>query len=121
MIFSYFSARVASNRARVPWPARILRAFGLALLLGLAGLPAGARTVLDLDAEKQPVALADWGDYWIDEQIKLEAAQVANQGGLAWNSTPTRGIYPLQPGQALWIRFTVPPAPDMERWLLEIP
>ncbi|MGC1175253.1 sensor domain-containing diguanylate cyclase [Polaromonas sp.] len=121
MTFSYFSARVASNRARVQSPARMLRAFGLALLLGLAGLSAGARTVLDLDAEKQPVALADWGDYWIDEQLKLEAAQVANQGGLAWNSTPERGIYPLKPGQALWIRFTVPPAPDSERWLLEIP
>ena len=38
----------------------------LTLLALLAGTAAHGRTVLELDASKQPVALADWGEYWID-------------------------------------------------------
>lgn len=79
------------------------------------------RTVLDLDADKQPVALADWGDYWIDPQARMEVTQVAGNKSLEWQKTLPRGIYPLLPGQAMWIRFTVPPAPDTERWMVEIP
>lgn len=101
--------------------ANLLAAF--CLCIGLAGWSGAAlsRTVLDLDADKQPVALADWGDYWIDPQARMNADEVAHQSGLAWEKTTLRGIYPLQPGQALWIRFIVPPAPDSERWLVEIP
>ena len=40
---------------------------------------------------------------------------------IAWQPTRQDGIYPLHRRQALWIRFTVPPAPDDERWYLEIP
>ncbi len=124
MAGSRFSAlqwlRQAGTSVPTTWLARV--AFALtALVLAAAPALAQNRTVLDLDTDKQPVALADWGDYWIDPQSRLDAAQVANQAGLAWQTTPPRGIYPLQPGQALWIRFTVPPAPDAERWLLEIP
>lgn len=121
MTFSGVSAHFANSSAGIRSSIRTLCCAALALLLAFASLEAHSRTVLDFDIDKQPVALADWGDYWIDEQVKLDAAQVANQGGLAWQATPVRGIYPLQPGQALWIRFTVPPAPDSERWLLEIP
>lgn len=121
MFFKVFSAHFAGSKAWIRPCAGLWAAFGLALVLALLSLPALSRTVLDLDAEKQPVALADWGDYWIDPQSQLAVEQVVNQPDLGWQQTPARGIYPLLPGQSLWIRFIVPPAPDMERWLLEIP
>lgn len=121
MIFSYCSVLVANIKAWTPCCRRWLPILGLMLALGGLSLPALSRTVLDLDEEKQPVALADWGDYWIDPQSRLGVEQVVRQPDTAWQQTPVRGIYPLQPGQALWIRFIVPPAPDLERWLLEIP
>ena len=80
-----------------------------------------ARSVLDLDSSKQPVLLADWGDYWIDTSAQLGASQVDTSVDARWLPTPMRDVYPLKPGQVLWIRFTIPPAPDAERWLLEIP
>ncbi|MDP3169272.1 MAG: 7TM diverse intracellular signaling domain-containing protein, partial [Polaromonas sp.] len=92
-----------------------------ALLLVLASQAAHARTVLELDPTQQPVALADWGDYWIDPTAQKTVQDIAAGFALPWQPTLARNIYPLQPQQALWIRFTVPPAPDAERWLLEIP
>ena len=121
MFFNGLSAHFAGSKAWIRPSAGLCAAFGLALLLALLSLPALSRTVLDLDADKQPVALADWGDYWIDPQSRLRVEQVVSQRDLGWQQTPARGIYPLLPGQSLWIRFIVPPAPDMERWLLEIP
>ena len=103
------------------------RALGLLLILLalLAGTAAYGRVVLDLDASKQPVALADWGEYWIDtrdSRLKDKTAEdVDTSSTIAWVATLPRGIYPLKAGQVLWIRFTVPPAPDEERWVLEIP
>lgn len=93
----------------------------MGLALGLASVPVLARTILDLDAKTQPVSLQDWGDYWIDEQALLTPQQLATDSRIRWQPTLVRGIYPLKAGQALWIRFTVPPAPDSERWLIEIP
>ncbi|MCJ7800367.1 MAG: diguanylate cyclase, partial [Polaromonas sp.] len=29
--------------------------------------------------------------------------------------------YPVTSGESVWVRFTVPPAPDAERWYLEVP
>ena len=80
-----------------------------------------ARSVLELDRTKQPIALSDWGEYWIDDGKLLEPSLVDASTTLSWLPNPARGIYPLKPGQTLWIRFTVPPAPDAERWMLEIP
>ena len=103
------------------------RALGLllTLLTLLAGTAAYGRVVLDLDASKQPVALADWGEYWIDSREpggkENTAEDVDTSSTIAWAATLPRGIYPLKAGQVLWIRFTVPPAPDEERWVLEIP
>jgi two-component system, sensor histidine kinase LadS len=100
------------------------RSFLLALLclvLGVAALPLQARTVLDLDARAQPILLNDWGDYLIDAESAMNAEQVATDPFLKWSPTMTHGIYPLKHGQILWVRFTVPPAPDSERWLVEIP
>jgi GGDEF domain-containing protein len=97
------------------------RAAALMLLLTLCLLhdPAGARTVLDLDTARQPVQLQDWGDWWLDAGGKSTAAQV--DASATWLPTRQSAIYPLAAGQALWVRFTVPPAPDAERWYLQIP
>lgn len=79
-----------------------------------------ARTALDLDVQKQPVPLADWGDAWLDTSGRVDLQGVLKLPAGAMQ--PTRaGLYPLRPGQALWIRFTVPPAPDHERWYLKLP
>ncbi|MDO9361165.1 MAG: 7TM diverse intracellular signaling domain-containing protein [Polaromonas sp.] len=100
---------------------RICGTLMAALVLAAVTVPAAARTVLDLDPRHQPIALADWGDYWIDPAADKAIEQVAADPRLNWQPTLANGIYPLQPRQVLWIRFTVPPAPDAERWLLEIP
>lgn len=94
-----------------------------AMLLVLAAWlgAAGARTVLDLDPLRQPVPLADWGDAWTDMSGDATVEQVASDASIAWEPTRVGGIYPLDTGKALWIRFTIPPAPDSERWYLEIP
>lgn len=93
----------------------------LVLLCSLLAAPARARTVLDLDTQRQSVALKDWGDFWVDTSSSLSAPQVAANANLPWQPTQENAIYPLAVGQALWIRFTVPPAPDAERWYLEVP
>jgi diguanylate cyclase (GGDEF)-like protein len=96
---------------------------GAALLLTLAATaPATlARTVLELDTEHQPVALQDWGDAWIDATGEALAQNVATDQGIAWAPTRRGTIYPLTTDKVLWIRFTIPPAPDAERWYLEVP
>lgn len=94
----------------------------LALVLGLLAVgPLHARTVLDLDVAQQPVPLLDWGDAWIDPTGQAGPEQVANDPALPWQATSDAAIYPLSPGKVLWIRFTVPPAPDAERWYLQVP
>jgi GGDEF domain-containing protein len=96
-------------------------AAALLLLAACMAMPALARTVLDLDTATQPVALLDWGDAWTDPKGQAQAAQVAADDRIAWTPTRDGAIYPLTTGKALWFRFTVPPAPDAERWYLEIP
>ena len=79
------------------------------------------RTVLDLETGSQLVDLADWGDYWIDTTGQFSPDEVALTTAIPWKRTGTGAIYPLTTGQVMWVRFTVPPAPDMERWYLEVP
>lgn len=88
---------------------------------GMASTSAWSRSVLDLDVQQQPVALKDWGDYMVDSTGQLSAAQVFSTSPSNWQPTQSDIIYPISSGQALWIRFTVPPAPDTERWYLEVP
>ena len=59
---------------------RIVLLAALTLLCGMAASSAWARTVLDLDTQQQPVALKDWGDYWVDSTGKLTASQVSTAG-----------------------------------------
>lgn len=96
---------------------------GLAMvfLTALLSPAAWSRTVLDLDARHQPVLLQDWGDYWIDTSGQLSPQQVSASTTLPWQPAQRQTIYPISTGQALWIRFAVPPAPDTERWYVEVP
>jgi two-component system, sensor histidine kinase LadS len=94
---------------------------GALLLIAAAAMPAAGRTVLELDTAAQPVALHDWGDTWTDATGQARADKVASDGGIAWTPTRDSMIYPLGSGKSLWFRFTIPPAPDAERWYLEIP
>lgn len=91
------------------------------LLLALASPEARSRTVLDLDTRAQPVALQDWGDYWIDTSGSLTAGQLARNPSIPWQATSRDFVYPIMSGQSVWIRLNVPPAPDAERWYLEVP
>ena len=103
---------------------RKLALAGVALLLAaisLASTSAWSRTVLDLDVQQQPVALKDWGDYWMDTTGQQTAAQAFAASASNWQPTQSNMIYPVAVGQALWIRFVVPPAPDEERWYLQVP
>lgn len=93
----------------------------LALMLALLAGAAMARSVLDLDTARQPVAMQDWADWWMDARGQAQPAQVDADTGIAWQPTRQGAVYPLSTGRALWVRFTVPPAPDAERWYLEIP
>jgi GGDEF domain-containing protein len=116
-LFSSFNG-LAARRTR-------LMGLTLGLLLGtmlaLGSAKAWSRTILDLDTSNQPVALHDWGDYWVDTSGKRTPEQVAGEAGARWTSTHTDASYPVTSGQSVWVRFTVPPAPDAERWYLEVP
>lgn len=91
------------------------------LLAAVFANPASGRTVLELDTARQPVPLLDWGDAWTDHTGHAQADQVVTDRSIDWTPTRPGAIYPLTTGKALWFRFTIPPAPDAERWYLEIP
>ena len=93
----------------------------LLLVASMLSTSVWSRTVLDLDVQEQPVALKDWGDYWIDTTGQKSAAQAFSTSASNWQPTQSNMIYPVAVGKALWIRFVVPPAPDAERWYLEVP
>src|SRR5512133_3152318 len=83
--------------------------------------PALARAVLALDEARQPVPLLDAGDAWIDATGAARVEDVAGNAGLRWEPTHDDAIYRISTGQALWLRFTVPPSRNADRWYLEIP
>ncbi len=112
MIFKYISMQMR---------AMSLAILAIGLFAAFASPAAWSRTVLELDVQRQPVALEDWGDYWIATSAKLTAAEVAAAKGLNWQPTDKNQIYRPIAGSVMWIRFTVPPAPDSERWYVEIP
>jgi two-component system, sensor histidine kinase LadS len=130
MIFTYKFCRPGFSqhfgiRALHPVLRMLMAGLCTSLLLGallvLTSGDARARTVLDLDTRTQPVALHDWGDYFIDSTGNLTADQVSGSADMAWQPTHPQAIYPVTAGSAIWVRFTVPPAPDDERWYLEVP
>jgi two-component system, sensor histidine kinase LadS len=88
--------------------------------LAIAG-EAAAREALRFDTSRQPVMLHDAGDAWVDESGNAGVEDVMRDAGIRWHPTGDNTIYKLDKGQALWIRFTAPPAPTAERWYLEVP
>lgn len=98
--------------------AKVLASLAATVLALSFHAPSQSRTILDLTAPDAPVPLADWGDFRVDRHGDLQADEVV--AAKDWRPTSPDDAYALQPGQALWIRFTVPPAPDFERWYLEI-
>lgn len=92
----------------------------LCLLTLLSGL-AHSRTTLSLDGRQQPISLLDWGDYWIDASGKFSPQQADTLPQQFWQPTHPDRVYRLEAEQKLWIRFTVPPAPDRERWYVVLP
>lgn len=60
-------------------------------------------------------------EYWIDTTGLLEPDEVVGRSTATWRVGPSSGIYPLLPGQALWLRFNVLHLSDTSHWLLEIP
>ena len=121
MLFSAFKTWLVSF-----WPSRklvaCLRTGAIASLLLVAASPLVlSAPLVDLNPAKQPIALGNAGEYWIDADAQRQATQVIDNTDIAWNTTPESGIYPLKPRQALWIKFTVPALRASERWLLEIP
>lgn len=133
MIFKYFSGQLeacklqkgVAGRMLTPAVRVLLLGVTLSLLVGsllaLTSSAARSRTVLDLDTRTQPVALQDWGDYWIDTSGQFTPEQVTATADIPWKPTRTDAIYPVTSGYSMWVRFNVPPAPDAERWYLEVP
>lgn len=82
---------------------------------------AAARSVLDLDETRQPVALQDWGDGWVDPTGTATITTVTKLAQSKFEPTDPQKIYTLKPQEALWIRFSAPAAPDNERWYVTVP
>ena len=102
--------------------ARSWAVYGAAWLIAAAlALPAAARSVLEFDVAQQPVPLLDWGDAWIGPNASTGPEAIVQDPSIPWTPTQPGAVYPLGKDHVLWIRFTVPPAPDLERWYLEIP
>lgn len=82
---------------------------------------ASSRVTLDLDTSNQPVLLGDWGDTWLDHSgSQLSADQVATAASAQWVPTSNDINEILSANDTLWIRFTIPPAPDAEQWYLQV-
>ncbi len=96
----------------------------LALLLAVWGTllaqTVQARQILDLDELRQPVAMLDWGDAWVDDSGQKDIREVAAIPLAQFAPTGAWRQYALAPGAVLWIRFSIPAAPDRERWYLKL-
>jgi two-component system, sensor histidine kinase LadS len=105
------------------WCDRARRSVAALLFLAtiLAGTTAAARTTLSFDPEHQPIMLSDAGDAWLDESGKLTVQDVQRDAAtIKWHPTAPDHIYKLDGGKALWVRVTVPPVSNTERWYMEV-
>ncbi len=74
-----------------------------------------------LSDKSTTVNLAKLSEYWIDSTGLLEPEEVTARSTATWRVSPANGVYPLLPGQALWLRFNVLHLSDTSHWMLEIP
>lgn len=104
------------------WFAQGRRAAAALLFLAifLAGAAAQARTALALDLGAQPVRMQDAGDAWLDVTGQVTVQELARDASIPWHPTAAENIYKVDGGKALWVRFTVPPQANSERWYLEV-
>ena len=100
-----------------------LRLLALTLLAVLGnGMAASLQAApIELSTALDEIDLVSNGEYFIDTSGKLTAANIAANTNATWQKSPNRGIYPLLPNQALWLRFNVVDILDDKRWTLEIP
>lgn len=103
------------------WFTQGRRVTAVLLVLLAMVLPVAARTVLDFDPARQPVPLHDAGEAWLDESGTAQLQDVLRDQGHDWKPTGDNEIYKINSHSALWIRFTVPPTRNSERWYLEVP
>jgi len=110
-------------QAPMAWSARVCRTLVALLWLVTLGVAAtaAARSMLVFEPSRQPVMLQDSGEAWLDQGGTMRIEEVASDSRIRWHATSDMNIYRLDKGEALWIRFTVPPTPSTERWYLEIP
>ncbi|HVE54403.1 MAG TPA: 7TM diverse intracellular signaling domain-containing protein [Ramlibacter sp.] len=104
------------------WIAQGRRAAAALLFLAIVfvGAAAHARTALTLDLNAQPVRMQDAGDAWLDVSGKASVQELARDASVPWHPTAADNIYKVDGGKALWVRFTVPPQANSERWYLEV-
>ena len=74
-----------------------------------------------LSEKTATINLAQLAEYWVDTTGTAKPETVAATNTAIWKVGPARGIYPLLPGQALWLRFNALHLSDSSHWLLEIP
>jgi two-component system, sensor histidine kinase LadS len=101
----------------LPWLVGLISLWLASSFLALA-LAAPQALLADKNAT---IDLTRIGEYWIDTTGALKPEAVAASSTAIWRVGPVSGIYPLLPGQALWLRFSVLHLSDTSHWLLEIP
>ena len=101
----------------MPWLARAVSLWWASGLFVLA-LATPQAVLSDTSATIDLVKLSE---YWLDATGSSKPSEVMASGTATWRVGPASGIYPLLPGQALWLRFNVLDLSDTSNWMLEIP
>ena len=71
-----------TSRLRAFW--RVALMCFACLFITLTSVTVQARSILELDAARQPIALGDWGEYWIDSGSERGPDQVDASNALSW-------------------------------------
>ena len=104
-----------------PFSVLPLLAFTLMAFFSLSAASSVGAAPIELPASRDEIDLVPASEYLIDSSGKLTAANLVLDTSATWQKGAVRGIYPLLPGQALWLRFNVVRMLDDKHWSLEIP
>lgn len=91
------------------------------LLCALLPAMASPRDLPPLDAVGQPLLLAESAQAWIDTSAGTRPQDIDSDTTIRWEPMRPGAVYPLGNGHSLWVRFTLPPIPNGQRWYLDIP
>ena len=95
---------------------------GLMLLANsLASAQVQPNHVLTLNPKAAPFSLSAKAQYWIAADRTDTVAEMAHDTSRVWRPTDSGAIYPINAGQAVWVRMTLPPSGEGEHWYLEVP